>query len=161
MKVITVWQPWASLIAIGAKPYEFRSWYPPASVIGRRIAIHAGARKIKREEISDLLGRLTDDEQAWTTCLHRDELTTGHILDIAWNKPEILPLSHILCTAILGRPYKAHQIVGEFGGPIDDADLAAECNWAWPLTDIELLMPPVPACGSQGFWNLRLPGEAV
>ncbi len=26
MKAITLWQPWASLIAIGAKQYETRSW---------------------------------------------------------------------------------------------------------------------------------------
>jgi hypothetical protein len=26
MKAITLWQPWASLIAIGAKKYETRSW---------------------------------------------------------------------------------------------------------------------------------------
>lgn len=26
MKALTVWQPWASLIIMGAKPYEFRKW---------------------------------------------------------------------------------------------------------------------------------------
>lgn len=24
MRAITIWQPWASLILVGAKPYEFR-----------------------------------------------------------------------------------------------------------------------------------------
>ena len=24
MKALTIWQPWASLIMVGAKPYEFR-----------------------------------------------------------------------------------------------------------------------------------------
>jgi hypothetical protein len=42
MKAITVWQPWASLIAIGAKPYEFRGWQPPRAIIGQRITEDSG-----------------------------------------------------------------------------------------------------------------------
>jgi hypothetical protein len=26
-------------------------------------------------------------------------------------------------------------------------------NWAWPLTNIEPLVVPVPARGQQGFWE--------
>ena len=48
MKALTIWQPWASLIAMGAKPYEFRGWKPPKSLIGQRLAIHAGARPVKK-----------------------------------------------------------------------------------------------------------------
>jgi hypothetical protein len=152
MKALTIWQPWASLIAIGAKPYEFRSWYPPASVIGRRIAIHAGARKVNQAEVADLIGRLHCTEHAWTTCLHKEPALD--LLDRIYGYEKLaLPLSHILCTAILGRPYKAHQIVGEFGGVINDSDRDEHSNWAWPLTDIELFTPPVPARGGQGFWN--------
>ncbi len=40
MKAITVWQPWASLLAIGAKQYETRSW---ATKYRGPIAIHAAA----------------------------------------------------------------------------------------------------------------------
>jgi activating signal cointegrator 1 len=47
MKAISLWQPWASLIACGAKPYETRSFAPPASLIGQSIAIHA-AKKIDK-----------------------------------------------------------------------------------------------------------------
>jgi hypothetical protein len=47
MKAISLWQPWASLIACGAKPYETRSFAPPALLIGQSIAIHA-ARKIDK-----------------------------------------------------------------------------------------------------------------
>jgi len=47
MKAISLWQPWATLIACGAKPYETRSFAPPASLIGQSIAIHA-AKKIDK-----------------------------------------------------------------------------------------------------------------
>jgi hypothetical protein len=41
---LTVWQPWASLIIKDFKPYEFRGWPAPRSLVGRRLAIHTGAR---------------------------------------------------------------------------------------------------------------------
>lgn len=68
MIALTIWQPWASLIVVGAKPYEFRGWVAPRSARGKRIAIHAGARKVKRDEIADLILRL-QGETPWTTGL--------------------------------------------------------------------------------------------
>src|SRR5690348_14114849 len=43
-KALTIWQPWASLIMMGAKPYEFRRWNfadKPhlAGLIGSRVVI--------------------------------------------------------------------------------------------------------------------------
>ena len=40
MKAISLWQPWASLIAAGVKPYETRHWSPPRELIGQRIATY-------------------------------------------------------------------------------------------------------------------------
>src|SRR5574343_783805 len=71
MHALPIWQPWASLIIAGAKPYEFRSWPAPKWVQGQRIAIHAGARPPKRAEITELVLRLNSLE-AWSTALHRD-----------------------------------------------------------------------------------------
>ncbi len=48
MKAISLWQPWASLIACGAKPYETRGYPPPRELIGQRIAIHA-AKHVDKE----------------------------------------------------------------------------------------------------------------
>ncbi|MEM8603316.1 MAG: ASCH domain-containing protein [Cyanobacteria bacterium P01_H01_bin.121] len=42
MKSLTLWQPWASLIAIGLKHYETRSW---GTKYRGLIAIHAAKRK--------------------------------------------------------------------------------------------------------------------
>ena len=47
MKAISLWQPWASLIACGAKPFETRHWAPPRELIGQTIAIHA-AKKVDK-----------------------------------------------------------------------------------------------------------------
>lgn len=45
MKAITLWQPWASLVAVGAKTIETRGWPAPASLIGQPLLIHAAKRK--------------------------------------------------------------------------------------------------------------------
>lgn len=42
MKALTIRQPWATLIALGVKTIETRSWRAPQSLIGQTIAIHAG-----------------------------------------------------------------------------------------------------------------------
>jgi hypothetical protein len=42
MRVLTVRQPWAALIAHGYKDVENRSWAPVGLALGERFAIHAG-----------------------------------------------------------------------------------------------------------------------
>ena len=46
MKVLTLKQPWATLVAEGIKEYEFRSW--KTNYIGK-LLIHAGAEVDKEE----------------------------------------------------------------------------------------------------------------
>lgn len=107
MKALTIWQPWASLIMAGAKPYEFRGWKLPASMIGQRIVIHAAARKIDRIEtmglFCTLMERDYDDigrELAAETCLIPEKAIP--VLDQALAGE--LPLSAGLGTAVLGEP---------------------------------------------------------
>lgn len=154
MKALTIWQPWATLIAIGAKPYEFRGWPVPGFVRGQRIGIHAGARAVKRAEVQDLIDRLTVDagREAWTTGL-KAEIALP-LLVHAIDRPGILPLSAMLCTGTIGTAVNAFDIVKEFGAPpLNDSDRDEHANFAWPITDIELLLPPQETKGAQGFWN--------
>ncbi len=41
MKALSLWQPWATLMAIGAKTIETRCWAAPLSLIGQDVVIHA------------------------------------------------------------------------------------------------------------------------
>lgn len=152
MKAITIWQPWATLIIAGAKPYEFRGWPAPRAIRGQRIGIHAGARAIRRTEIQDLIARLNGD-QAWSTALHKDIALP--ILERALTSPGALPLASMLGTAMLGEPINGSKIVHEFGGHVNDSDRMEHSNWAWPLTEIQPLEPIVPVRGAQGFWEWR------
>ena len=65
MPCISLWQPYASLIACGAKPFETRHWAAPARFIGQRVAIHAAARKPSRDT------RWTGSTMTWRMRLKR------------------------------------------------------------------------------------------
>lgn len=49
MNALTLHQPWASLMALGVKTIETRSWPAPQSAIGQRFVIHAGKGERWRE----------------------------------------------------------------------------------------------------------------
>jgi hypothetical protein len=150
MKALTVWQPWSTLIIIGAKPYEFRRWnyaerFP--SIIDMRIAIHAGARPMRRDELMDIADRLDEGESALDSGKARAVLDR---LQSAAFSPRALPLACVLGTAVLGRPVRAFDL---FKDKVADSSRLDQHIWAWPLTDIVRFDEPVPYRGAQGFWE--------
>lgn len=158
MKALTIYQPWASLIMVGAKPHEFRGWdyserFP--SLVGTRIAIHAAARPIKLPEIVDLLNRLRDGTTGLVAEVARPLLL--RILD-ARKGAGVVELSAVLGTAVIGKPIKATDMVA--GTVLQDSDRVDHSLFGWPLTEIQpFLSGPVPCNGAQGFWNYQ--GEAI
>lgn len=50
--VLSLWQPWASLMADGRKPWETRHWPAPSRLMGKHYAIHA-AMKVDRYACED------------------------------------------------------------------------------------------------------------
>jgi ASCH domain len=147
---LTIWQPWASLIVAGCKPYEFRGWRPPPHLVGRRIAIHAAARPIRKAEVAEWLLRLRGPD-AWSAAMPREAAIA--LLEKVHASPGMLPLGAVLGTARLGEPRRGSEVVAEFGGPPPNAARDGHSNWGWPLTDVERFEPPVPTRGAQGFWT--------
>lgn len=150
MKTLTVWQPWSSLIMLGAKPFEFRNWdyrTRAPGLVGQRIVIHAGARRVHPQEIMDLLARIAAKESSLN-----DEIALPLLrrISAAHKCQGVVELSAGMGTAVLGKP----RPVGElFGGKGHDSDRLNHHRWAWPLTDIQPFKPPVPMKGMQGFWE--------
>lgn len=145
MKALTIWQPWASLIIAGAKPWEWRGWSAPRGAIGQRIAIHAGARPVKPGEIVDILHRLAAGDSSLVA-----EIAKPLLLDVpvaAW------PRSSVLGTAILGEPMPALAWAATYLAPGYDSRRIDHHKFAWPLTDIERCEPPIPGRGMQGLWE--------
>jgi ASCH domain len=150
---LTLRQPWASLIARGGKLFETRTWAPPVSLIGQRIAIHAGRAAIP-------LGLSREERTAIHFGLGTDDLAT-------------LPRGAVLCTAKLVGAYRVASVCADTneikldGRVVGSQPLhgyivpAAERlvgdvlagYWLWRLLDVQQLEPPVPVNGRQGLWR--------
>ena len=83
MKAITLWQPWATLVATGLKEYETRSWAPPEDLIGRRLAIHA-AKRTPRQPVEDFIRNLLDDANDMLNWLVRYEACAHATTQARW-----------------------------------------------------------------------------
>jgi hypothetical protein len=155
---LTIWQPWATLIAVGLKPYEFRGWAFPEAMIGQRIAIHAGARPVRKDEVRHLLVQLQGSSWRESGLVREPSIK---LLTRVLMIPKSLPLSSVLCTAVLGQPIRDDRLAESLGiVAIHDSDRSEHSNWGWPLTDIVKLEPFVPALGKQGFWKWAMPAES-
>lgn len=160
MKALTIWQPWASLVMIGAKPYEFRRWdyrERERSLEGQRIVIHAGARPVHPNEIHDLIQRCSEYRGVGSGL--RGEIALPLLTRIrdAHRCRGVVELSAGLGTAILGQPRRCTDL---FRGKVADSDRIDHHMWAWPLTDIQPFDVPIAAKGAQGFWNWPFKAEA-
>lgn len=155
MKAITLWQPWATLLACGAKQYETRSW---ATNYRGPIAIHA-ARKPAHKTFFKLID--------YNTAKLMFEYL--HPLDIWF--PADLPHGCIIATAEL---IGCHEMV-RYGGrgmsskcpgwldtedgiyvPTEQELLFGDWTpgrYAWEFVNIKMLPEPIPAKGHQGLWN--------
>jgi hypothetical protein len=145
MKALTIWQPWATLIMAGAKTVEWRGWCCPKWIVGQRIAVHAGARPARADEIADIIARIDDEETSLIGEIARPLLASVHRK--GW------PLSSILGTAIIGKPVPALDWVRANCKKEFDSDRIDQHKFAWPLSKIERFEPPIPQRGAQGFWT--------
>lgn len=154
MKAITIWQPWASLIMAGFKPYEFRGWPAPKALVGQRIVIHAGSRPVRVQECHRLYAEICAGEQI--SLVGGERLL--EFVDRCCIRPDRLPRAGGLGTVVLGKPQLASEIWPEAFR--NDSDRVEHSNWAWPLTDVQHFTPVVPTPGRQGFWQWPWSGAA-
>ncbi|MET4199111.1 hypothetical protein ABIA95_003110 [Bradyrhizobium sp. LA8.1] len=158
-KALTVYQPWATLIILGAKPHEFRDWMftdKPhlARLVGKRIVIHASARRPPLVELEDLLDRIDGGESALDARIAGPVVSQMLAALRAHGKHANLhmaPLSVALGSAVIGEPRSVLDIFK--GTPIADSARLDHSLYGWPLSDIKRFETPIPSAGAQGFWN--------
>ena len=153
MKAITLWEPWASLVMIGAKPFEFRpkhfTDYAGHPAVGVDVVMHAGKRPMRFREVHDLLQRLDapDNPTGLVASIARPFLQ--RIADRLAIKQQSLHLGCGLGTVRFGEPQWANQV---FPMLVEDSD-RGQFNSAWPIVSWKVWNAPVPCRGLQGFWN--------
>lgn len=130
MKVLSLLEPWASLIKEKVKFVETRSW--KTSYRGE-LYIHASLRKVtkKEEKINTLVNLLKNNDFKYgyiiakcnlIDCIYMDDKYLGNI-----------------------QKNKIEHMCGEY----------SIGRYAWILGDIEILHTPIPAKGKLSIWNFN------
>jgi len=135
MKCISLWQPWATLVAIEAKRWETRSWYMKHR---GPLAIHAAMKKT--QELRDLCR-----QEPFKSCLAA----------AGYRSFEELPFGAVVCTAEAHRSLEC--LFARSQGLINDQELAfgdyTAGRFCTELVKVTRLETPVPEKGRQGFWE--------
>jgi len=133
MKAITIWQPWASLIAIGAKEYETRSW---STNYRGPIAIHAAKKEPMINGLPEII------QKAVRAVFHKrygsrlvDPTPTGCIVAVAELVEVIRTKDHL--------PSEQEEMFGDW----------SPGRFAWKFANVTILSNPTPVSGRQGLWD--------
>jgi hypothetical protein len=148
MKALTLTQPYATLVAIGAKRIETRSW---STRYRGPLAIHAGKG----------LGPVGGERGLVALCqngvfaqaLKGRTLPRGVIVANC-TLVDVVPVEDVLCRVqIRPRDYDT----GYYLWSVDDSERAfgdyTPGRYAWLLADVRPVDPPIPATGRQGLWE--------
>ena len=135
LRGLSLWQPWASLVAIQAKHFETRSW---ATDYRGPIVIHAAKFK---------------GELDWYYLSPFEEILRAAGIDHISK----LPLGVGLCTADLTAIYRVEDV----RDVLDERERAfgnyADKRFAWKLENVHPFDRPIPARGAQGLWEWTIP----
>ncbi len=141
VKAISLWQPWASLVAIGMKPDETRSWPAPKSLIGQDLAICSALRqKPLEEDVKDKEARV-DIRAALLNAGIREGLPYGRALCV---------VTVIACFPTEEFRNARTPTQRHFGDYSDG-------RFAWLLADVRRFRFPPHVCGRQGLFDFTPP----
>ncbi len=142
MKALTLIQPWAWAIAHAGKDVENRIWRPPESMVGQRIAIHAG-KKFDDDAWAFLVDpgcspieNLKPDENGLIPVPDESDCIRGAIIAVA-------TIDHI--KAIGEGPARFSPW---YGGP-----------YGWVLRDVIALRDSIECRGAQKLWTVQADHE--
>ena len=139
MKVISIWQPFASLLMHRHKICETRTWPCPPALIGQRIGI-ASTKVMKADQRAVITDPQLVAEYQRTGMPDIEELPHGCILGT---------VRIVSCEEITARTLQiipSNEYAFGFWEP---------GYWAWRTADPEIWKTPVPVQGRQGIWDFN------
>jgi activating signal cointegrator 1 len=164
VKGLTLTQPWATLVAIGAKRIETRSW---RTDYRGPIAIHAG-QGLGPVGGAMGLGAQCSVEPFWSV-----------LRETGYHRSDMLPRGAIVAVAELVMCHHTHLLPWS-KGIFEVQELQTKRTHAWSLTnqerafgdyspgryawllaDVRRLPEPIPARGALGLWNVPAEVEAA
>lgn len=130
MKVISIQEPFASLVKEGVKKLETRSW---RTNYRGEIYIHASKKKVsvKDDRTRRLVGYLNDSDFKYGYIIARAKLVNCIYMD--------------------------KEFLSDVNNNMIEKDCGhyEEGRYAWVLDDVEVLGNPICANGQLGIWNYR------
>lgn len=133
MKAISLWQPWASLVAFGEKQYETRSWETKHRGL---LAIHAAKRFDAMQE--QLCGDEPFKQALAAHGLSSKFLPSGAIVCVV-KLIEIVPTGQVLSSLS-----KKELAFGNYG----------PARFAWKLELVKRFTQPIPMAGRQSLFDV-------
>lgn len=145
MRALTVWQPWASLIAWKEKHYETRGW---ATQYRGLVAIHAALNRDMTDELyrTNSYYRAVFERRGLVRKDGAFHLREGVVVAIAELKA-VEKTEHLWVRGLAGG--KITQQEKEFGD-------WGSGRYAWEMANVRELIDPIPAFGNQGLWEWRM-----
>ncbi len=137
MKALSLWQPWASLMATGLKTIETRSW---TTQYRGPLAIHAAKRPLTGNEKSLLYG--------WAC---RGRIPSG------WLDSEPLPYGAILAVVELVECRLIPRCIEPWFEKEEQFGNYARGRWAWITRNVRRLPEPFSYRGAQGLFDAQFP----
>jgi hypothetical protein len=153
MKAISLWQPWASAIAMGSKRIETRSW---GTTYRGPLAIHAAKRVVKYELLyygccwnwCGALGRrMGSDPNLWAV------LPFGAIVAIC-RLADCRPAGSFTVEELDTVRYPAMKDASLLGWTERQMGDFSPGRFGWVLADIRPLAIPIPYLGQQGLFDI-------
>ena len=137
MRALSFIEPWATLVTLGHKKVETRSWAPPRWLIGQQIAIHA----------SKSIEAIRDG-------------TAAELFRIAGVPcPTEWPLGKIVAVARISSVERTEQARLSLTRPEIAFGNYLDGRWAWSLHDVIPLRGPLTIRGMLGLWEVPLSFE--
>lgn len=134
IKTISLWQPWATLVALGLKRYETRHW---ATDYRGPLAIHGAKRQ-------------SADQWAYMRQLLGDPRFGPSLRSCGYTSLGDLPFGAVLCvTALSGCQSATDCVITDMERMVGDFTPG---RFAWALGPVERLEPIAEATGRQGFF---------
>lgn len=141
MKAITLTQPWATLVAVGAKKIETRSW---TTTYRGELAIHA-AKGIGRESLDAMMLPPFKDALRKAGYMFLADLPRASVIATV-TLVDVVPCDKYLRVSGISHD---EQAFGDFG----------QGRYAWFMQDVKRVEPPVPAVGHLSLWEWYPPLE--
>lgn len=133
MKAISLWQPWATLVALGEKEFETRSW----------CTNHIGRLAICSTKRFDDEMKAYCDREPFRSVLAKHGLTV-----------QDLPLGAIVAVVDVTAVFCTEDIASHLSQQERAFGNYKTGRYAWKLHLVQRLLKPIPVRGAQGLFEI-------